>query len=282
MLSGPESTSPAMPTNNLRLASLLCAVLLGAAYAPSAWCWGPRGHQIVADIAGSHLSPAAAAEVAALLDAESAAPALRAVSTWADEIRATETYGLTAPLHYLNFPRDSCIYVPARDCFRGRCVVGAIEDNAARLGDRNRSDAERAEALKWLVHLVGDIHQPLHAGYRDDRGGNDMQIRFRGEGTNLHALLDFGILDTVALSATGYSRFLQDSLPKPDAAATVWSAEAPRRWAEASCTIVPSVYPRGRRIDDGYLDRILPMLNDQLLVAGHRLAALLNALLGAD
>lgn len=255
------------------------ALLIGAVHAPSAWCWGQRGHHIVADIAGAQLSPAAAAEVAALLDAESATPALRAVSTWADEIRATETQGLTAPLHFLNFPRDSCTYVPTRDCFQGRCVVGALEDNVARLADRGRSEAERAEALKWIVHLVGDVHQPLHAGYRDDRGGNDVQLRFRGEGTNLHALLDFGVIDTRDLSARRYSRYLQDTLPRPGTAATAWSAAAPRRWAEASCAIVPSVYPRGRRIDDAYVARMLPVLDGQLLLAGHRLAALLNAVL---
>jgi hypothetical protein len=269
-----------MPARILQRPLLLLALVFGAAHAPSAWGWGQRGHHIVADIAGAHLSPAAAAEVAALLDAESATPALRAVSTWADEIRATETYGLTAPLHFLNFPRDSCTYVPARDCFQGRCVVGALEDNAARLADRGRSDAERAEALKWIVHLVGDVHQPLHAGYRDDRGGNDVQLRFRGEGTNLHALLDFGVIDTRELSARRYSRYLQDAVPQPEASATAWSAEAPRRWAEASCGIVPSVYPRGRRIDDAYVARMLPVLDRQLLIAGHRLAALLNAVLG--
>lgn len=242
--------------------------------------WGVRGHHIVADIAAARLSEPAAAEVRALLDAESAGPALRVVSTWADEIRATEAYGLTAPLHYVNFPRDGCRYDASRDCFRGRCVVAALADNAARLADRSRTDAERAEALKWVVHLVGDIHQPLHAGYREDRGGNDLQLRFRGAGTNLHALLDYGLLDTRGLSARRYARWLRSTRPAPDAAAVAWNADAPRRWAEASCALVPGVYPARRHVDAAYVSRVLPVLDAQLLLAGHRLAALLEAALG--
>ena len=153
--------------------------------------WGTEGHQVIALIAQASLTPKARAEVERLLVQEPGAT-LASISTWADEHRSPAT----APWHYVNFPRDTCTYLESRDCPDGRCVVSAIQRQMELL----RSDApdeRRLIALKYLVHLVGDVHQPLHAGYADDRGGNTYQLQALMRGTNLHALWDRWLIDSL-------------------------------------------------------------------------------------
>jgi len=150
--------------------------------------WGSEGHQVIALIAQSQLTPKARGEVDRLLKLEPGAT-LDSVSTWADEHRNPST----APWHYVNFPRETCVYEQARDCPDGKCVVGAIERQSKILAFAT-TDEERLAALKFLVHFVGDVHQPLHAGYLDDKGGNTYQLQAFMRGTNLHALWDTVII----------------------------------------------------------------------------------------
>jgi hypothetical protein len=256
----------------LSLAMLVCT----AAAPTPARAWGSVGHEVVAELAAREIGPQARAMVEDLLG-DRASQAMREHANWADEIRAIEGLGITAPFHYLNFPRGECRYVARRDCPGGRCIVGALERFSERL--RDSSDREqRIEALKWVLHLVADIHQPLHAGFGDDRGGNDLQLRFEGEGTNLHALIDSGLLRQRRLGALDYADALQAEHPAPTAEATRWDTGAPVRWAEQSCELVASLYPPGKRIDRAYAERVRPLLEARLVLAAHRLARLLDAL----
>lgn len=245
------------------------------ALAPAAAAWGPLGHETVVEIAARNLTPEAAAMVEDLLG-DRAGPALREVASWADQIRAYEGLGITAPYHYVNFPRGSCAYVPARDCPGGRCVVSALERFTLQLREGGTREA-RIAGLKWVVHLVADVHQPLHAGHAEDRGGNDFQVRWQGDGSNLHALLDSGLLRTRRLRAVQLADDLARRLAAPPAASVRWTRDAPARWAEESCRNVGAVYPVGPRIDAEYAERTLGLLQERLLLAGHRLAGLLNA-----
>ncbi len=258
---------------------LTFAMMVCIAAAPTpARAWGSVGHEVVAELAARELGPQARAMVEDLLG-DRASQAMRENANWPDQVRALEGLGITAPFHYLNFPRGECRYVARRDCPGGRCVVGALERFSEQL--RDSSDREqRIEALKWVLHLVADIHQPLHAGFGDDRGGNDVQLRFEGEGTNLHALIDSGLLRQRKLGALDYANALQAEHPAPTAEATSWDARAPARWAEQSCGLVASLYPPGKRIDRAYADRVRPMLEERLVLAAHRLARLLDALAG--
>ncbi len=129
-----------------------------------AHAWGPQGHEVVATLAQARLTTRAQAEIDKLLALESGAT-LASISNWADEQRSP----LTAAWHYVNFPKNTCTYDPARDCPDGSCVVGAINRQLAILGSAAPPE-ERLMALKYVVHLVGDIHQPLHAGHAEDRG----------------------------------------------------------------------------------------------------------------
>lgn len=255
---------------------LRCLALLPAlASAPAAEAWGPLGHETVVEIAARNLTPEAAAMVEDLLG-DRPGPALREAANWADEIRAFEGLGITAPYHYVNFPRGSCSYVAARDCPGGRCIVSALERFTTQLREGDTREA-RIAGLKWVLHLVPDVHQPLHAGHAEDRGGNDFQVRWQGDGSNLHALLDSGLLRTRGLRPPALADRLARRLPAPEPSMLRWTRDAPVRWAEESCRNVGAVYPVSRRIDADYAARTLDLLEARLLLAGLRLAALLNA-----
>ncbi len=243
------------------------------AFAQSALAWGPLGHRIVARLAEAQLTPQAKAGVKRLL-AVRGKRYLDQVSVWADDLRRTDPalFQRTRRLHYVNFHSRSCIYDPPRDCRHGQCVVAAIKKYSAILADRSRSDAERAEALAFVVHFVADVHQPLHAGYRHDAGGNDFSVRWKGQKTNLHRIWDSTMLDSRHLSTRGYThRLLREHKP-------VIVGGTPAQWAEESCRLDRDggVYPRGHVIDQAYVERELPVAEQRLRQAAARLAAMLN------
>jgi hypothetical protein len=258
-----------------RRAACRLAIALVAALAcmPAAWAWGPRGHRIVAELAEAQLTPQARAAVQKLL-AVRGAHHLEDIANWADDLRDIdpELFRRTRRLHFVNFDSRDCLYDPRRECRDGECAVAAIDKYSAILANRSNPPAERAEALAFVVHFVGDIHQPLHAGYRHDAGGNDFQVRWRGHGTNLHHVWDSSMLDSTHLSATQFAdKLAADRVP-------IAAGGTPVGWAEESCRIDrdEGVYPSSRRIDAAYVERELPIAEQRLRQAGARLAALLN------
>lgn len=240
-----------------------------------AHAWGPAGHRLVAELAQGELAPATAAQARRLVGGRSLAD----VATWADDLRHDESQRAlgraTAPLHYINFGSAACRYDAARDCPNGRCVVEAIERYSGVLGDRTRSKAERAEALRFVVHLVADAHQPLHAGYRADRGGNRYQVQINGRGSNLHAVWDTPVLASRKL---GWPRYARELARKPLPTAT----GTPAQWAEESCRMTrdDGIYPSVHRVDPRYLARMRPLAERRVRSAAARLAAVLERALG--
>lgn len=256
--------------------ALLFAAILATTVPAQAF--GPDGHRIVADLADRQVAPGTRARIAELLAGEADA-SLAGVSIWADEMRGLPEWRWTAPLHYVNFPRGDCRHRPQRDCPGGRCIVAAIREQAAILADTGRDPVQRNQALKFLVHFVADIHQPLHAGHADDRGGNTFQLFYLGQGGNLHALWDGGLLRAGREPWRTRSARLASIGPDRD---TAWSPRAPAAWAEASCRLIGSagIYPpRPGRLPRGYIEAQLPVVERQLVLAGARLAALLDAVL---
>lgn len=174
-----------------RLALILCLLCLTPSPAAA---WGNSGHHIIAWTALEYLTPNAKEAVTALLGKET----LVSVSTYADEVRLLRPE--TSAWHFVDMPRNARAFVPTRDCVttsRGYCTVAAIEmlENILLSRDGKTSDEERRDALKFLVHLVGDLHQPLHCGYKDDAGGNRIRVTFFGTLTNLHAVWDTRMID---------------------------------------------------------------------------------------
>ena len=133
----------------------------------NAAAWGELGHHVVASMAQQQLGANARLQMQRLLNLEPG-QTLVSVSTWADEHRDP----ITSRWHYVNLPPDSCMYNEARDCLDGDCVVRAIEDQLLVLKS-DPNDLNRLQALKFLVHFVADIHQPLHSGFAHDRGATN-------------------------------------------------------------------------------------------------------------
>src|ERR1700761_2150126 len=145
--------------------------------------WGFKGHRAVATIAQKHLTSNTAYVVSAYLGGQSMAD----VSTWADENRNNTT----APWHFLNLPlglsHDQFVKAVAES---DNNVYTAILKTEAQLKDKSLSSEQKNEALKYLIHLIGDAHQPMHISRKEDKGGNTIQVRFDNKGTNLHSLWD--------------------------------------------------------------------------------------------
>lgn len=242
----------------LLLAALVCSTRVAA--------WGTQGHQVVAAMAWELLQPAARAEVTRLLALEPG-ETLESLSTWADEHRNPAT----GPWHYLNFPRGDCHYTPERDCPDGNCVVAAIERERA-VWASNANDRTRLKALKYLIHLVADIHQPLHAGYRDDRGGNQFQLRAFMRGSNLHAVWDSGLLRQLDLDNPALVALLEKT---PASGVTLHASMADV--AGESCRLVasPGFYPPDG-VDQAYAKRFSPLMLARLSLAARRLAWMLD------
>lgn len=250
----------------------MCAVLavLGLLWGLDAHAWGAQGHRVIATLAQRQLTPAAGKEVKRLLALEPG-QTLVSISTWADEHRGEPS----RPWHYVNFPRANCDYDAQRDCAEGRCVVDAIQMQVEILGS-SAPDEDRLIALKYLIHFVGDVHQPLHAGFLDDKGGNTYQLQAFMHGSNLHALWDAGLIeslgeDTRALAARLARKNKDRGKVRP------WTA---KQAAQESCRIVAGsdFYP-GRVVDDDYVATYIPVMEDRLALAGARLAELLNRVL---
>jgi hypothetical protein len=228
------------------------------------------------------MGPGARAEMTRLLAPEGAAHPAE-VASWADDLRTAGGAQArdTRRWHFVNFGGPDCEYAPARDCPGGDCVIAAINRQAARLADRRLPAAERAEALKWLVHLVADVHQPFHATPRALRGGLDFQLQWRGRGRNLHLFWDLSMLDRAleasALDEAGYLRGLQAQPPLP-ADPTRDSDRRAIDWAQASCRLIAdeSLQPPRHAIGDDYPDAHRALLDAQLRLAGARLADMLN------
>jgi hypothetical protein len=248
----------------------LFVITLLAIFASNAFAWGKVGHHVVATLAAAQLTSNARAEVDRLLAMEPGST-LQSISTWADEHRNPAT----ASWHYLNFPRETCSYDAARDCPDGKCVVGAIERQLKILASKG-DDENRLKALKYVVHFVADVHQPLHAGFGDDRGGNSYQVQFGGKGTNLHAVWDSGLMRLGEEGVEAFAGRLGAARQVGSLNGTALNLSVVNA-AEESCRIVagPDFYP-GRHVGQEYPDRFVPVMEQRLVAAGGRLAGLLN------
>lgn len=261
----------------MRKRQQVLVLLLAAALPLTASAWGPIGHRVVAGLAQDKLSEPVRQQVRELLQPDDEST-LVDVATWADDLRDTDParYRSTGKLHYVNFSSAQCSYQPQRDCRKGECVVAAIERYQRILADRSRPREERADALRFVVHFIADVHQPLHASFKHDKGGNTVQLRYGRENWNLHAVWDSLLLKSTGLRWPDYVRKLAPGLPRAD-------ATMPVQWAEESCVAVRDggVYPEGNSIDDAYLERELPLAERRLQQAAVRLADMIERTLGS-
>ncbi len=260
---------------DLRL--LLRSFVLAVAVSAACHAWGEDGHRIVGEIAAHHLTPEATAAVAGLLGDKTLAD----VSNWADEIKSDSSWDWAKPLHYANVQPGEPTFDMERDCPEAGCVVKAIEDYSEVLADTERPAEERVTALKFLVHFVGDIHQPLHVSHARDRGGNDIKVEFFHNRTNLHVVWDSLLILRTNKPWSKYATELRRRIT-PEMRSRWGKVTDPTMWANESYTLAVDhayVIPGDGELGQKYFDCSIPIVERRLQSAGVRLAVLLNRVL---
>jgi len=240
--------------------------------------WGAIGHRTVGKIAQNHLTPKALAGVRDLLGDASLAD----VSTWADEVRRQPEYKQTAPWHYIDLPLGLTY-----DQFRSRVenmlesnVYSALGQQMQLITDKTVPKEKKIEALKFIVHFVGDLHQPMHISRSEDEGGNTIQLNYEGRGTNLHSVWDSKLIEH---SGMDYEQ-LAAKYDHPTAAQVKqWQTDPVVKWMWESYQISSRLYAevdsmKSRSIGEAYYNEHWATIAQRLEQAGVRLAGLLNVL----
>ena len=247
---------------------MVAIVLMSPATASA---WGPTGHRVIGAIAENHLSRNAQKAVHGILGDESLAMA----ATWMDEVRSDRAYDYTRDWHWVTIP-DGSTYAAAVKNPNGDAVE-AIDRMVAALKSDTLSSERKVFCLKVLVHLVGDLHQPLHVGSGDDKGGNSFQVQWFGKGSNLHRVWDSGLIDEEGLSYSELAAAL-DHVSKAGMDQLVRGSAAD--WAQENIAYRQQIYPPEKGANLGYAYKYdnWALVEKQLLTGGIRLAGLLNAI----
>jgi hypothetical protein len=252
-------------------------VLAGLALSasPPAWAWGPEGHEIIAGIALRELTPSVRSQVARLLGG---AGVMVQDSNWADEIRDQRRD--TGRWHFVDIPLNAPGYDARRDCPAQDCVVAQIEKDRRIVANPRLDDNVRAEALRFLIHFVADVHQPLHAEDDGDKGGNDIKVYQGRKRTSLHRIWDGEVVEASGRDPEAVAEDIERSLSPAQRKA--WASGSPAQWAnEAHAIARDEIYPplrerRDVRLPRDYALQQAPVARLQLAKAGVRLAWLLN------
>jgi len=236
------------------------------------FAWGPIGHRATGWIADKHLNKKARKEVARILSGQSLAMA----STWMDEIRSDSTYDHTSDWHWVTIPEGKT-YQESEKNPNGD-IIQTIERIVNELKSKKLNAQEETEHLKMLIHLVGDIHQPLHVGFGNDRGGNDIKVMWFRTDSNLHRVWDSDMIDDTKLSYTE----LAESLTNPtETEILMWQKSSVYDWTSESMGYRNQVYNYGNgKLGYKYSYLYFHIVRHRLLQGGIRLAGILNEIYG--
>ncbi len=251
----------------------LTSILLLFICSSVAFSWGKTGHRVVGQIAYNHLTNKAKKNIQKVLGDEQ----LGMVGNYMDFIRSRSDTKYMTPWHYCTVP-DGKTYDEVGAPEQGDAVV-AIERLIEELKTKNFTYESEIENLKYLVHIVADIHQPLHVGNGEDKGGNDIKVEFYWEDSNLHRVWDSGIIDKQQLSYMEYVRWID--IAKEDQI-TQWQTDGVRVWVKESYDYREQVYdfPESKKLNYRYVYDNIAAVNERLLQAGIRLAGILNEIYG--
>lgn len=255
---------------------LLLALLLLLLSQPVA-AFGQTGHQIICNMAYQLINADSKQQLDALLKA-SPVKQFDAACNWPDAVRDNPTYRWSAPLHYINFPRQAAGPRLA-DCPKHGCILSAISTMQARL-QRDKNDWQ---ALLFLAHFVADLHQPLHVSFADDLGGNRTAVYFLGMPTNLHSVWDYALIKQAGYEQdTQRWQQLLDSISAEQK--SLWQQGSVLDWAKESAAITVQLYQSykpGMLLDDNYVSLHTPVVEQRLQQAAVRLAMLLEQILAS-
>lgn len=242
--------------------------------------WGYTGHRVIGTITEKYLNEKAKIEIKNLLGDTSIAEAC----TWADDARKEPRYKETANWHFLNLPMGLTFeqFKFHLDTSKTANVYTALLAAEQTLRDNNASKQEKTNALKFVMHFVGDIHQPLHISRAEDRGGSTIQLNYDGKGTNLHSLWDTKMLEKQGLSvdqlAEKYGQIAVEDVK-------AWQKDPILIWMWESYQITSQLYPEiealnKKVVDESYAEKYLPLVQKRMQQASVRLAGLLNNIYG--
>ena len=262
-----------MKNQLLYLTILLSTILTHQALASD---WGKTGHRVIGKVAQEYLTPKTKAAVDVLLEGMS----LAFVSTYADEIRSDSRYEYLDTWHYVNM--DKATRYPEAKKNPNGDIITAMDYCVEELKDPKKPNVDKAFHLKLLVHFIGDIHQPMHAGRKADKGGNNIQLTWFGEPTNLHRLWDTDLIEHYNMSYTELAVHLPKlSIEEKENCMTATRLE----WAHESQDLANMIYPNTpTNASLGYIYHYqhFDTVRLRLLKAGLRLAATLNAIFDPD
>jgi hypothetical protein len=278
-----------------QVGKLAVFVFLAGMLSPSeVRAWGKEGHVIVAKIAELNLSDKARQEVRKLLGPIPISDSR--IANFADFVRHNRDFpqfGKSAPWHFVDIPLEAEGYDPQRDCKGGQCVIDRIAQFQKVLAGNGPAD-ERLEALTFLVHLVGDLHQPLHCTTNNDRGGNDLAVHFlghTGNHLNLHSVWDSNLVVAAlkGLEPLDFANRLNIQIKQADRSA--WRVGTPVDWANEAHAVAQRCAYRDAKgdplptkgqpnLDEAYVDRGVEQVTLQLQKGGVRLAKVLNDAFG--
>ncbi len=237
--------------------------------------WGRTGHRATGEVAQQYLSKKAQKKINEILDGQS----LAFVSTYADDIKSDPEYRKYGPWHYVNLEPGEKKYTKEKANPDGD-LVQAINTSIAVLKDENASKEDKAFFLKMLVHFVGDLHQPFHAGRGEDKGGNDIQVRWFGNGSNIHRVWDSEMINDFQMSYTELAHN-SDDLSKEEIKRIQQGSVLD--WMYESKELANETYASvevGEKLGYEYMYKWFPVVHDQIQKGGLRLAKLLNEIYG--
>ena len=237
--------------------------------------WGKTGHRATGEIAEQYLSKKAKKAIEELLDGQG----LALVSTFGDDIKSDDDYRKYGPWHYVNLEAGETEYSKEEANPEGDIVFG-IRKCIAVLEDDKATREEKAFHLKMLVHLMGDLHQPFHTGRGEDKGGNDIQVRWFNQGTNIHRVWDSQMIDDFQMSYTELAANAEELFSKE--IKTIASGDL-LDWMYESKDLSSKVYAGvqvGDKLGYEYAYIWFPVVREQLQKGGIRLAEVLNDIFG--
>ena len=245
---------------------------LAMVIALNASAWGPKGHDTVAYIAEKHLSKKTLKRVQEVLDGHS----LVYVANWMDNASHTNEYAYTKTWHYVNVDPEEGTYANSKKDAAGD-VVTAINSIVENLKSGELTLEEEQAQLMMLIHLVGDMHCPMHAGHKSDRGGNNTQVKYFGKQKKLHSVWDSEIVESAHRWSYSEWQFQVDRASKKEQKAIVQGT--PNDWIEETVVLANDIYEESttqQNLSYDYVAIYAPVIEQQFLKGGLRLAALLE------
>lgn len=244
----------------------LLIIIFSSTLTLSAYAWGPSGQTITVAIAEKYLSSPARSKISKILGGVS----LVSVATWADQARNSPEWGQTGPWHYIDIGGGKGSEKKLREPANIRDAISYCQSQL----ESGIADKEKVVWLKFLIHLIGDLHQPMHIGDPADRGGNTTRVMYQGKNVNLHALWDGSFIEEQRLSVSSFvDKLIRQS-----------RTQAPLRETFSTDVVIDENFKMrtflysfsGREIDLVYARKASEVTDERLWTGGLRLAAILN------